>query len=79
MFECVGESNASAICVGGECPPLESHGVALGLCWCLAGQSVHCPPKSMCVVSVIPVCVQVFPPYVRFVCLHEGCDFRVLL
>ena len=25
---------------------------------------------------VIPVCVLVFPPYVGFVCLYEGCDFR---
>ena len=28
-------------------------------------------PKSMCVVFVIQVCVQIFPPYIRFVCLYE--------
>ena len=31
--------------------------------------------KSMCVVFVIPVCMYVFPPDVRFVCLYVGSAF----
>ena len=38
---------------------------------------MYCLPKSMGVVFVILVGIYVFPPYVRFVCLYEGCDFRV--
>ena len=41
--------------------------------WLLA---IFCS-KEYVGVFVISVCVYEFPPYVRFVCLYEGCDFRV--
>ena len=70
--------NAFAICVGEVSVfSLKVMVLFLGCVGCFVGRSVYCLPKSMCVVFVISVCVNVFPPYVRFVCLYEGCDFIV--
>ena len=72
MFDCVGELFV-------ECEVIV---FSLKVIWVFLdcvffGYSMHGLPKSMCAVFVIPVCVQMFPPYVRFVGLYEGCDFRV--
>ena len=76
--------NAFAICVGEvnvfslKVMVLFLGCVVFGLCcFLLANPCIVFHPKGMCIVFVIPVCVYVFPPYVRFVCLYEGCDFRV--
>ena len=65
MLDCVGEFllNAFAICVD-EVNVFSLKVMVLFFCWLIRVLS-----SKECVCVVIPVCVYVFPPYVRCMCV----------
>ena len=64
---CVGEVSVFSLKVMGV------FGLWLCFCWLIR---VLSSKEYVCCVCDPSVCLGV-PPYVRFVCLYEGCDFRV--